>query len=85
MTYYVPVSVLGGSSNLTACAIGYSNILFGIAIVSSFIGDGNINFLGLCYFDKKFVPWYYMLLIYLTIPKSSFMGHFCGILAGLVI
>ncbi len=26
-----------------------------------------------------------MLLIYLTIPNSSFIGHFCGILAGLLI
>ena len=26
-----------------------------------------------------------MILIYLTIPGSSFIGHFCGLIAGLLI
>ena len=31
------------------------------------------------------MPWLYMIAIYLTIPDSSFLGHFCGLIAGLLI
>jgi hypothetical protein len=41
--------------------------------------------LGLCEFDKKYIPWLYMLVVYFTIPTSSFIGHFCGLIAGLLL
>ena len=39
----------------------------------------------MCRIDKKLMPWLYMLMIYFTIPDSSFLGHFCGLIAGLMI
>ena len=84
MINFIPISLRGGPDNYFTCTIGYSNVLFGLAMIFSFIGDGNVNFLGICYLEKKYVPWYYMLLIYVTIPNSSFLGHFCGIIAALL-
>ena len=49
------------------------------------MGEPYFNVFGMCRIDKKLMPWLYMLLIYFTIPDSSFLGHFCGLLAGLLI
>jgi len=70
---------------MITCGIGYSNILFGIFLVFSFYGEPNINFLGLCYFEKKYLPWLYLIAIYATVPNSSLLGHLAGILAALLI
>ncbi len=67
------------------CGVGYSNILFGIVLVFAYKGDRYVNFFRLCKFEKKYVPWFYLLGIYLTVPESSLAGHFFGILAGLLI
>lgn len=85
MTYLVPMEYRGGPQNFYHCGVGYSNILFGIAMIFSFVGEPTQSFLGLCRIDKRYIPWFYMLLIYLTIPDSSFLGHLCGLLAGLMI
>jgi hypothetical protein len=85
MVFAIPHSLRGGPDNFFNCAVGYSNVLFGISIIFSFIGEKNANFLGLCHFDKKYIPWFYMILIYATIPNSSFIGHFFGIVTGLMI
>jgi len=83
MAYVVPVKYHGGSAHFVECGVGYSNILFGIVLVFAYKGDPYVNFFGLCKFEKKYVPWFYLLAIYLMIPNSSFTGHFFGILAGL--
>jgi hypothetical protein len=54
-------------------------------MIFSYVGDPYFNVFGMCRIDKKLMPWLYMLLIYFTIPDSSFLGHFCGLLAGLLI
>lgn len=87
MTFLVPLSIRGGpQTNFYTCGVGYSNVLFGLALVFSYVGDEPyFNFLNLCRIEKKIVPWLYMLMIYFTIPDSSFIGHFCGLIAGLLI
>jgi len=85
MAYCVPISFRGGPQNFYNCGVGYSNVLFGIALVFSYVGDPHFNFFNICRIDKKLMPWFYMLMIYFTIPDSSFLGHFCGLIAGLMI
>lgn len=85
MVNVVPMKYHGGPDNYLQCGVGYSNILFGIVLVFAYKGDRYVNFFGLCKFEKKYVPWFYLLAIYLTIPESSLAGHFFGILAGLLI
>jgi len=85
MAYCLPIAYRGGPSNFFQCGVGYSNILFGIALIFSYKGDPTVNFLGLCRFEKKYVPWFYLLAIYVTIPNSSLVGHLFGIFAGLLI
>ncbi len=85
MAYCVPISFRGGPQNFYNCGVGYSNVLFGIALVFSYVGEPHFNFFNMCRIDKKLMPWLYMLMIYFTIPDSSFLGHFCGLIAGLMI
>ena len=85
MVFLVPPQYRGGPENLFQCGVGYSNVLFGIAMIFAYVGDPYQNFFGLCRFEKKYIPWFYMLAIYVTIPESSFIGHFCGLIAGLLI
>ena len=85
MAFCIPVIYRGGPQNFYNCGVGYSNVLFGLAMIFSYVGDPYVNLFGMCRQDKKLVPWLYMLMIYFTIPDSSFLGHFCGLLAGLLI
>ncbi|CDW77565.1 uncharacterized protein at3g58460-like [Stylonychia lemnae] len=85
MVYLVPAEYRGGKENFFYCGVGYSNILFGLSIIFAYKGNQQQNFFGLCKFEKKYVPWFYMILIFFTIPNSSFIGHFLGIVSGLMI
>lgn len=39
MVYAIPIEYRGGPSNLYSCGVGYSNILFGIAMIFSYVGE----------------------------------------------
>ena len=39
MAFLVPMEYRGGPQNFFQCGIGYSNILFGIAMIFSFVGN----------------------------------------------
>ena len=39
MAYFVPISYRGGPHNFFNCGVGYSNVLFGVAMVFSYVGD----------------------------------------------
>ena len=85
MAYLVPISYRGGPQNFYHCGVGYSNVLFGTALVFSYVGERDFNLFNLWRCDKKLIPWLYVIVIYMTIPDSSFLGHFCGLIAGVLI
>ena len=86
LSLFVPQIYRGGPQNFYNCGVGYSNVMFGLAMIFSYVGDEPYqNLFGICRLDKKLIPWIYMLMIYFTIPDSSFLGHFCGLIAGLMI
>ncbi len=39
MVYVIPYEYRGGASNFFQCGVGYSNVLFGLAMVFSYVGD----------------------------------------------
>ena len=86
MVYFVP-QVLGGHDlqYMQTCGIGYSNILFGLMMVSaSTTGEKHAMYFG-CRVRKVFVPILLLIFMKVTVPESSFSGHLFGILAALAI
>lgn len=66
------------------CTVGFNNILFGmktVAILS--VQDRQPHVTGV-YIPGKLMCWVELLFIHLVDSDASFMGHFCGILAGLL-
>ena len=74
---------------MTKCAVGYSNILFGLMILKIWIKTDSDHpyqtFRRVLKVHKMFVPWLLMILIQIMIPQASFIGHLTGILAALLI
>lgn len=85
MTFYIPYQYRGGISNFYHCSNGYTNVVLGLAAVSSYIGEHNQSVFRLCEIDKKYIPWFYMLTIYFSIPESHFLGHSMGLMVGLML
>jgi hypothetical protein len=56
-----------------------------LGVVACYIGHPYVKVFGLCETDKKYLAWYYMLLVFMSIPKSAFFSHFIGLFAGLLI
>lgn len=86
MVYVLP-EFLGGHdlSYLFTCVFGYSNILFGLMMVSAGMqGQKYANYFGL-EVRKVYIPWIMLIFTKLTVPESSFSGHIFGIFAALII
>ena len=71
---------------MTVCAIGYSGIIFGVIMLSVFIGENRYFYpFRLIKIKKIYMPWILLVITQFLIPEASFMGHLCGILAALII
>ncbi|CAB3372925.1 Hypothetical predicted protein [Cloeon dipterum] len=55
------------------CAVGFSGVIFALKVLTSEQQDTSM----------RYAVWSELILIYLMVPGSSFMGHLAGILAGL--
>lgn len=69
--------------------MGYSNILFGLMMLETFI-DTTVDHpyqtvFGLFKIKKVFVPWVMMFVIQFAMPEASLIGHLSGIIAALLI
>ncbi|CAB3372928.1 Hypothetical predicted protein [Cloeon dipterum] len=54
------------------CAVGFSGVIFALKVLTSEQQDTSM----------RYAVWSELILIYLMVPGSSFMGHLAGILAG---
>mmetsp|Transcript_10470 Transcript_10470/g.7359 ORF Transcript_10470/g.7359 Transcript_10470/m.7359 type:complete len:175 (+) Transcript_10470:279-803(+) len=83
--YHWPVSLGGGSiSYLTTCAVGYSNILFGIFMLQALTGDKYATYFGFK-IRKIIIPIVYIIAISFAVENASFTGHLFGIVAALIL
>jgi hypothetical protein len=73
--------VLGSYAPLEQCAIGFSAVLFALKVVLNYNSPTYSNVYGF-QVPTKYAAWLELVLIHLLVPRSSFMGHMCGILAG---
>ena len=64
-TYYVPTALTGGYEALQKCAVGYSNILFGIMMLEALIDQDQktTKIFGLVEVKKVYVPWIMLIII----------------------
>ena len=69
---------------LRTCSVGYSNILFGIMVLEAYIGDPYRNCFGVK-IRKVWYPIILMILIQISVPEASLLGHLCGILSGFIL
>ena len=70
---------------MTVCAVGYSNILFGLLMLESFTGESHATYFGILRLRKIFFPPLLLILIQICIPGVSFLGHFFGIVAAVLV
>ena len=84
MVYLIPLSIGGHDlSFLQTCGIGYSNILFGLLMISaSMSGEKYATYFGLKVL-KVIVPILLLVFMKLTVPESSLSSHLFGIIAAL--
>lgn len=67
-----------------SCAVGFSSVLFALKVVSTRMSpQGPTAVMGILVPDK-YIAWVELLLIQIIAPQSSFFGHLCGILAGML-
>ncbi|CAM6093546.1 unnamed protein product [Calypogeia fissa] len=65
------------------CAVGFSAVLFAMKMVLNWDSPDYTNVYGVLV-PSKYAAWAELLLIQLFVPGTSFLGHLCGILAGLI-
>eukprot|EP01134_Creolimax_fragrantissima_P000651 CFRG0651T1 len=70
------------------CCVGFSGVLFGMKVIlqqTDTNSDRVSTFFGLFSIPSRHAHWFELLLVSIIMPQSSFLGHLCGILAGLVV
>jgi len=84
--YLLPSMLFGKDINqLKVCAVGYSNIIFGVLMFYSLTGSESHFTIAGCKFRRILVPFAYLAFSSLAVPNASFSGHLFGILAAFII
>eukprot|EP00753_Platysulcus_tardus_P000174 PLAT10109.2.p2 GENE.PLAT10109.2~~PLAT10109.2.p2 ORF type:complete len:406 (+),score=197.40 PLAT10109.2:96-1220(+) len=78
---YVAIAALAVPSAFSGCAVGFSAVLFGLNVLLTAGSGGQSRVYGFT-LPTKYVTLAELLLTKLLVPRSSFLGHACGILAG---
>lgn len=65
------------------CAIGFSAVLFALKVVLNWNSPSFTNVYGVLV-PSRYAAWAELVLIQMFVPGTSFLGHLCGILAGLL-
>lgn len=65
------------------CAIGFSAVLFALKVVLNWNSPTYTNVYGVPV-PSRYAAWAELILIQMFVPGTSFLGHLCGILAGLL-
>lgn len=66
------------------CAVGFSGVLFGLKVLSNHYHPGGITYIMGIPVANRYVSWVELVLIHITSPGTSFVGHLAGILVGLL-
>uniref|UniRef100_A0A673BUC4 Rhomboid domain containing 1 n=1 Tax=Sphaeramia orbicularis TaxID=375764 RepID=A0A673BUC4_9TELE len=66
------------------CAVGFSGVLFGLKVLSNHYYPGGVTYMMGIPVSNRYASWVELVLIHVTSPGTSFIGHLAGILVGLL-
>lgn len=66
------------------CAVGFSGVLFGLKVLVNHYFPGGTTYLMGFPVSNRYASWAELVLIHVTSPGTSFVGHLSGILVGLL-
>uniref|UniRef100_A0A3Q2D1M0 Rhomboid domain containing 1 n=1 Tax=Cyprinodon variegatus TaxID=28743 RepID=A0A3Q2D1M0_CYPVA len=67
-----------------ACAVGFSGVLFALKVLNNHYHPGGATYLMGLPVSNRYASWVELVLIHITSPGTSFVGHLAGILVGLL-
>ncbi|XP_044058087.1 rhomboid-related protein 4 isoform X1 [Siniperca chuatsi] len=67
-----------------ACAVGFSGVLFALKVLSNHYHPGDVTYVMGFPVSNRYASWAELVLIHITSPGTSFIGHLAGILVGLL-
>ncbi|XP_040043906.2 rhomboid-related protein 4 isoform X1 [Gasterosteus aculeatus] len=67
-----------------ACAVGFSGVLFALKVLNNHYHPGGVTYVMGFPVSNRYVSWVELVLIHITSPGTSFVGHLAGILVGLL-
>lgn len=65
------------------CAVGFSGVLFALKVVLNYNSPSHTNVYGIMV-PSRYAAWVELVVIQMFVPGTSFLGHLCGILAGVI-
>ncbi|KAK7883070.1 hypothetical protein WMY93_029244 [Mugilogobius chulae] len=66
------------------CAVGFSGVLFGLKVLVNHYFPGGMSYVMGIPVSNRYASWAELVLIHITSPGTSFIGHLSGILVGLL-
>nr|XP_046245845.1 rhomboid-related protein 4 [Scatophagus argus]XP_046245846.1 rhomboid-related protein 4 [Scatophagus argus] len=66
------------------CAVGFSGVLFALKVLSNHYHPGQVTYVMGLPVSSRYASWVELILIHITSPGTSFIGHLAGILVGLL-
>ncbi|XP_075892726.1 rhomboid-related protein 4 isoform X2 [Nelusetta ayraudi] len=66
------------------CAVGFPGVLFGLKVLSNHYHPGGVTYIVGFPVSNRYASWLELVLIHITSPGTSFVGHLAGILVGLL-
>ncbi|XP_023153685.1 rhomboid-related protein 4 [Amphiprion ocellaris] len=67
-----------------ACAVGFSGVLFALKVLNNHYHPGGVTYVYGFPVPNHYASWVELILIHITAPGTSFVGHLAGILVGLL-
>ncbi|XP_021177137.2 rhomboid-related protein 4 [Fundulus heteroclitus] len=67
-----------------ACAVGFSGVLFALKVLNNHYHPGGATYVMGLPVSNRYASWVELVLIHITSPGTSFVGHLAGILVGLL-
>ncbi|XP_056139597.1 rhomboid-related protein 4 [Lampris incognitus] len=72
------------SSYSMQCAVGFSGVLFALKVLNNHYYPGGVTYVMGIPVANRYASWVELVLIHLTSPGTSLIGHLAGILVGLL-
>lgn len=66
------------------CAVGFSGVLFALKVLCNFYHPGGVTYVMGFPVANRYASWVELVVIHMTSPGTSFVGHLSGILVGLL-